>query len=123
MISIFLSLLFLTLGAACNACMDKLSFHFHKSVFNKLDPKFWNPNISWQHAPFVKFTKYRVDAWHLFKSAMIVFICISITIAFKGGVYVHNSFVYNKIVLFLTMGLLWNGAFNLFFNKILSINV
>jgi hypothetical protein len=123
MISIFLSLLFLTLGAACNACMDKLSFHFHKSVFNKLNPNFWDPSVSWKYAKFVPFTKYKIDAWHLFKSAMIVFICISIMIAFKGGVYVDNSFVYNKIVLFLTMGLLWNGAFNLFFNKILSINV
>lgn len=123
MISVFLSLLFFLLAAACNACMDKLSFHFHKSVFNKLNPNFWDPSVSWKYAKFVPFTKYKIDAWHLFKSAMIVFICISIMIAFKGGVYVDNSFVYNKIVLFLTMGLLWNGSFNLFFNKILSKNV
>lgn len=123
MISVFLSLLFFLLAAACNACMDKLSFHFHKSVFNKLNPNFWDPSVSWKYAKFVPFTKYKIDAWHLFKSSMIVFICISIMIAFKGGVYVDNSFVYNKIVLFLTMGLLWNGSFNLFFNKILSKNV
>jgi len=125
MISIFLSLLFFSLAAACNACMDKLSFHFHKSIFNGLNPMFWDPSVSWKHAKFIPYTKYKIDAWHLFKSSMVVFICLAASFAFKGGVYmyVNNPLIANKVVVFTIMGLLWNGAFNLFFNRILSRNV
>jgi hypothetical protein len=125
MISVFLSLLFFLLAAACNACMDKLSFHFHKSIFNNLNPKFWDPSISWKYAKIIPLTKYKIDAWHLFKSGMVIFLCLSIVFAFKGGVhvYVDHTSIVNKLVVFTIMGLLWNGGFNLFFNTILSRNV
>jgi hypothetical protein len=122
MISVFLSLLFFLLAAACNACMDKLSFHFHKSIFNNLNPKFWDPSISWKYAKIIPFTKYKIDAWHLFKSAMVVFICIAWAFAFCFGKSNINNFWF-VLGLIAFAGLIWNITFNLFFNKILSRNV
>ena len=122
MISILLSILFFSLAAACNAVMDKLSFHFHKSVFNGLDPTFWDPSVSWKYAKIIPFTKYKVDAWHLFKSAMIIFICIGLMFAYmNNGIADFN--IRSFIVIFLMLGILWNGVFNLFFNHLLAKNV
>jgi hypothetical protein len=117
-----LTILFFILAAICNACMDKLAWHFHKSVFNKLDPNFWNPNVSWRTAKIIPFTKYKLDAWHLFKSAMIIFICIAWAIAFCYGKSSINNFCF-VLALIAFAGLIWNITFNLFFNKILSRNV
>lgn len=100
--------LLVILAAICNAMMDTLSHHFHASVFSDLNPKFWNPNISYKYAKFFPYTKYRVDAWHLAKSTMIVLLisllaCNVIT------------FWWLDIII---CGLLWNGTFNLFYNKL-----
>ena len=120
MISIIV--LLFVLAAICNACMDKLSFHYHKSIFNKLNPNFWNPAVSWRTAKIIPFTKYKLDAWHLFKSAWVVFVSIALATAF---VYSKNntcnSWLLISIVIFL--GIIWNTTFNLFFNRILSRNV
>jgi hypothetical protein len=105
-----ISLLLICLAAFCNAVMDKLAWHFERSCFNDYDPKFWNPNVSWKYAKFIPFTKYRVDAWHLFKSAMIVLICLAI---------IFYSPMINIWIDFLIFGILWNTVFNIYFNKAL----
>jgi len=97
-------------AAFCNAVMDKLAWHFEKSCFGECNPKFWNPNVSWRYAKFIPFTKYRVDAWHIFKSIMIVSICFSI---------VFYSPIVNVLVDFLIFGVVWNIVFNIYFNKAL----
>lgn len=99
-----LKVIFLILAAVCNALMDTLSHHYSSSIFKYKNPQFWNPNVSWQYAKFLPFTKYRVDAWHLAKSAMIIFLCFAIDFSWKG----------------LILGILWNLTFNCFYNKILK---
>jgi len=103
-----LSLLFLMFAAAFNALMDTLSHHYSSSIFKYKNPTFWNPNVSWQYAPFFPGSKYRVDAWHLAKSAMIFNICFAII--FFNGVWWH----------FFIFGAAWNLTFNLFYNKLLK---
>lgn len=122
MISIFLSILFFSLAAACNAVMDKLSFHFHKSVFNGLDANFWDPSVSWKHAKIIPFTKYKVDAWHLFKSGMVIFICLGFIFAYASNVFADFN-IRSFTVILLMLGVLWNATFNLFFNHLLAKNV
>ena len=103
-----ISYILLALASICNAIMDTLAHHYSSSKFQNLNDKFWNPNISWQYAHYLPFTNYKIDAWHLFKSAMIVFMCASICFA--------NSF---NILDFICLGILWNIIFNLFYNHLL----
>jgi len=50
------------------------------------------------------------DAFHFFKSLMIIFLCLSASCNFKGWYF---------IIVFCVNGLLWNGTFNIFYNHIL----
>jgi hypothetical protein len=102
-----MSYIFLAIAAIFNAIMDTLTHHFSTSVFKNKNEEFWNPNVSWKFATFFPYTKYRVDAWHLAKSAMIVNICLAI-VSFNGNWWE-----------FFILGLLWNFSFNIFYNKIL----
>ena len=66
-----------------DSVLDILDFHFTESYFNKLNPKFWNPEISWQNKwkdlgtgkeKFLGSSTIFVfvtDAWHLAKFLMI----------------------------------------------------
>lgn len=106
------SLVFLALAAMFNALMDSVEYEtaFEKSIFHKLNPKWWCKSISWEYVKFLPFTKYRPDAWHLSKSAMVVCIVLAIV------TYVPIS--ENKLIAFIALGILWNLSFNLFYNHI-----
>ena len=106
-----ISLFFLCLASFFNACMDKLAWHFEKSCFAELDPKFWNPNVSWKFAR--KIFGYKIDAWHLFKSMMII--CIALFV-------LNYNEMFGFWIDFIIFGLVWNGIFNIYFNKILWTN-
>jgi len=103
-----ISYIFLALASICNAIMDTLTHHFSQSIFRNKNGDFWNPNISWRVATYIPYTKYKVDAWHLFKSSMIIFICLAIVFANKLN-----------IVDFVLLGTLWNIVFNIFYNHLL----
>lgn len=106
-----IALLFITLAAICKAVADTLAHHFYVSAFKGLNQSFWNPEVSWHSAPYLPFTKYKVDAWHLFNSAMIVFMC--------AAVVFHQHLLKWWIELLIAGGC-WNLAFNVFYNKILQ---
>lgn len=95
----------LSVAAFFNAVMDKVGdeVHFNQSVFKNLDPKFWSKDVSWQYA--IRIFGYKVDAWHLSKSAMIVCFCVALVIPratkFKWWVEV------------LIAGAIWNIVFNI----------
>ena len=102
--------LFIILAAMMKALADTLAHHFDTSIFKWKDKRFWKPDVSseWAHKIF----SYKVDAWHLSNSAMIVFMIAAITL--------HR---YDKLQLawyyeLVIGGLLWNGIFNTFYNKI-----
>ena len=107
-----ISLIFIILASVCNAIMDNLSHHWSKSKFNKLNPYFWNPELSWKN----KYTlsKYipdtLTDAWHIFKGLMATLICFSIVL--------YTPMINNALdaVIIVIFGIL---TFNLFYNHIL----
>jgi hypothetical protein len=99
----------IVLAAICNSIMDKISHHFSTSIFKNLNQDFWNPNVSWKVAKRIFGWKY--DAWHVFKSTMIVALCLAVVL--------HEPALkwYYEI---LIAGAVWNGTFNLFYNRIFA---
>ncbi len=117
MILLLISLLLFALGAFFNAVMDTLSHHFMISIFKDKDPSFWNPWVSGNVQKFVPGTKYRIDAWHLSKSAMIISLALSAVILI-GGIGGDIQWWW-YLLIFVLQGLVWNGTFNLFYNHLL----
>jgi hypothetical protein len=108
---IFVSLLFLALAAVCNAVMDKSVHHYPISKLKKLNPNFWNGEISWRNKyvngdPKLGRVKWYfgfnkpvqlTDAFHMFKMLMIINICVSIitfdkTLLLGGDNYTFITF-------------------------------
>jgi hypothetical protein len=84
--------------------------NFNKSVFKNLNKAFWCKEISWANAKMI--FSYRLDAWHLSKSAMILCIVGSIlSFEMKHEWWVH----------LISFGLIWNFTFWLFYIKIFRI--
>lgn len=142
MFAYILSLLFLMLASICNSIMDKTSHHFHKSVFKKMkNSNWWNPTESWKlkyvdgivengrvkwNILGFKFNKpvQVTDAWHFFKSLMIIFMCTSIVLMTLSlpftikDIYDCMDYVLNFILHLLITGFIWNKTFTLFYHKI-----
>lgn len=111
-------------AAICNAVMDKIAHHYHRSVFFNMNERFWNPTISWRNKYVdrdvakghrkVWIFKYPValtDAWHLFKSLMLA--------SLMGAVVCYGyANVMWAVLDFLFFGILWVITFNLFYNII-----
>lgn len=125
MISLFL----IIIAAICNAIMDTLFHHYGISIFNKSKSLFWsNPyTTSWLNKYVDRdvkkgLIKYKIlffkiekpaaftDAWHFFKSLMIITIILSI---------VFYKVFFTWYFDFLILGIVWNLVFSLFYNKIL----
>lgn len=123
-----ISLLLVALAAICNALMDTISFHYKQSIFTKFNPQWWDPLISWKNKYIdwdndvrmerqlfignlfsIKYPTFLTDAWHFFKSLMIVLLGFAIVL------YVPVVNIYVDIIL---VGLAWNLTFNVFYNKL-----
>lgn len=96
------------MAAILNAVMDRTgdSVAFNRSIFNHLDPKFWNKEISWQYAK--KVFGWKADCWHIAKSGMII--CLAASLLLDGIKWWE----------FPILGTLWNVTFNTFYNHILK---
>lgn len=118
-------MIFVILAAICNAIMDKISFHYYKSIFVRYKPLFWYPQVSWKNKyingnPMYgrrKFLGFKLhpaftDAWHFFKSGMIIFLVLAIVF--------YNPIV-NIWIDIIIFGALWNIVFVQFFNNILRL--
>lgn len=103
------SYLFIFLAAICNALMDKIEtiISFNTSIFRGLNKGFWC-KVNSANTTFIPLTHYKVDAWHLSKSAMIIFWALAI-------IY-YKPFI--PILDFLVIGSVWNLTFNTFYNHI-----
>lgn len=101
------------LAAIFNACMDTCEddVHFNKSIFKNLDPTFFCKSVSWQYAKTL--LGYRFDFWHLCKSAMIICLVGAIIVFILH----HQWWVH-----FISLGIIWNSTFTLFYHKILRKN-
>lgn len=116
MVYILISLCVISSGIF-SAIMDKINFHFERSVFSKRSSSFWNPLESWKNkwkkddytkerfpgssTIFVGFT----DAWHLFKTLSKVSLMVA-------------SFLCGSWWLLLICYIIHSMVFELFFRRI-----
>ncbi len=107
-----MSALLVILAAIFNACMDRIEtiISFNDSVFSKYNPLWWSKAQSADVVNKVPFTNYKPDFWHLCKSGMI---CSLLAIPF-----VYQE-VFNPIVDYIFLGVLYNVTFEQFYAKIL----
>ncbi len=84
-----LGYLLIILAGISEAVMDKVQFHYNKSIFSKLNGLFWDPSISWKNKwkSDLKTERFKgssnifvftTDAWHLFKFLRNLFLFIGI---------------------------------------------
>lgn len=96
----------LFIAAVCKALADTLADHFDTSIFKNKRHQFWDKAISSDHAKRV--FNYKIDAWHLANSLMIV--------AFITGIYFKPPYEWYYFI--PAAGTLFNMVFNTFYNKI-----
>ena len=78
---IVLAIICTLIAAVANAIMDKLQFHYKRSVFLRFDPQWWNPAISWKNKyrdrnpgagprfpGATTWLSWATDAWHFFQT-------------------------------------------------------
>ena len=131
MILIILAVKCWILASVCNAVMDVLAFKYRKSIFSKLNPKFWNPNKSYKNkyknndekngpAFFgsTTFLVFTTDAWHLFQFLSNSLIVLSIILVCN---YFFNFSWWNNIIIFICLKLLWGVFFDIFYEKLFRI--
>lgn len=99
-----ISIILFSLAAFFNACMDAFeNENFFESIFRNKNQRFWYKRESWKWAK--KIGGYKLDAWHISKSCMIICICFAIFPNWKGFI----------------LGIVWNIIFVLFYHKIFKI--
>jgi hypothetical protein len=120
------------LAAICNAVMDICSHKYHQSIFYwkfNLNDQWWDAETSWRNkyinrTPSLGRRKIKVgylefnlhpaftDAWHFFKSLMIIFLFLAIAIC-------PAESIKESIFVFVVGGIIYNTTFSLFYKKIL----
>jgi len=114
-----ISLLLVAVAAFFNAVMNKLCWHFERSLFAGLNAKWWNPNVSWAYVKFVTFTMYRADAWHLSKTIMLCCLC-AVVVCYRPIITCFKVYWLNIISDFMLFSTIWCTVFNLCFNRLLA---
>ena len=113
----------------CEGVMDKLQFHYHKSIFvNFPNTLFWNPADSWKNKykngnpvngeKFLFSTSFLVsltDGWHLFK--LIRTFLLFISLVFIG--YLGDDL--SSLIMYLIIArTLYGIGFYVSYNKLLK---
>lgn len=106
-----ISLYLVVLAAIFKSISDTLDDHFEVSKFGKLNPKWWNPAVSWQHVKFLPLTHYRADAWHLANSGMILSFALAIVFYQQ---WIPGHWWYD----FIAFGFVYNITFELLYSKV-----
>lgn len=111
-----ISAIMIFLAAFFNAVMDAVENkpNFDESILRNLPRQFWLKEESWKYVK--KILGYRPDAWHLSKSLMLI--------CFAGAVIFFDMPVkkWQDVALYLiVIGIIWNGAFWLFYNVIFKV--
>lgn len=112
------ALICVAFAAICSAITDTLLFKFSVSVFKGLDPKWWNPMVSWMYkSGFIVFA----DSFHFFKSFMLFFggaaFLFTYSVGVKVGKHTEASWL-DYVVLTIILALDWNLVFNLTYKVI-----
>ena len=111
-------LLLVSLSAISESIMDKIQFHYDKSIFSneKYNQLFWNPTESWKNKwkEDLKTEKFlgsstifvfTTDAWHLFKFFKNTFLFIGLPLLCLGGVNIILSVIIARVLYGLTFTL------------------
>lgn len=119
-----LGFLLITFAAVSESIMDKIQFHYDKSIFknSKYNQLFWNPIESWKNKwkEDLKTEKFigsstlfvfTTDAWHLFKFFRNTSLFIGLPLVAIGDMNVILSVVIGRVLYGLT--------FTLCFDKLL----
>lgn len=129
-LALILAFFFWIFAAICNAIMDTITYHWYKSIFNnsKFKAIWWNPEVSWKNKyvdtdpnkPIRKiifglFDRPFTDAWHTFKSLMIVFITLAMVFLAYSCI-IYKPLIWHYFILFIIIGTIWNLIFNKFYN-------
>ena len=134
------SVLFIIIAGASEAVMDKVQFHYNKSIFwneEKYKQNFWDPTRSWvnkykQGSTYepkfwgsTTFFVFTTDAWHLFKFFKNTSIFISMGTSMYASTFISQEFDLSNILailLFIIIGRSFYGlSFNLCFDKFLKL--
>ncbi len=106
-----ISLIFVALAAIANAFMDATeNENFFESILAKKKQSFWYKRESWKNS--ARIFGYKVDAWHLFKSAMVILMALAIVFHQPIVSWWADGLIY---------GIAWNIFFVLFYHKILKV--
>lgn len=130
-------LIFIALSAICNSGMDILREKYKGSIFEKypkiFKPSYWG-DLSWKNQYIdnqeykgkkkfykIPLTSIFINAWHLLKSLMIVFISFAmISTIIISNIFANTPLNVWYIVGYLVcIGLSWNVPFNFFCKKVL----
>ena len=125
-----ITIILIMIASICNAIQDILAHHHSISIFGKYKKGFWSDATqeSWKEKYIdwdggnrnrkkwifglfnlpVQFT----DAWHLFKSLMVVLFVLAIVL--------YKPF-FGILIDFFVLGAIWNLEFLSFYNKILVV--
>lgn len=120
-----LGLLFVAASSIAEAIMDKIQFHYDKSIFSqdKYKQTFWNPTKSWVNkwkddsAKEEKFLGsssifvFTTDAWHLFKFFRNTFLFIGLPLLSFGSMNIILAAILARII--------YGLVFTIYFNKLL----
>lgn len=130
-----ISTILIILAAICNAVMDKLDFHYGRSIFKDLNPQYWNMRgESWKNKwkngdPkqgerfFLSSTVlvFLTDAFHLFKTLQLTFFQLAIISVFFFGLPVFHENMWLLILInFAIYKIIYGVIFTLFFNYIFN---
>lgn len=124
--------------AICNAVMNTISHHYSSSIFTtyyqQFPASYWDPYYSWRNKYIDRDPKngrvklfwiinkpvQLTDAWHLFKSIMIVSMITAIVLGNTlPEICIFKEQWMNIGVWILILGTLWNLTFSLFYKIIL----
>lgn len=126
----------ISLAGLSNAAMDKMQFHYSKSIFPKdqdlllgKSEQFWNPTLSWRNkykdndpTKGMKFPMstgalvFLTDGWHLMQFFMLTFFQLAVTIPLIRLWKLNRWYA---ILAVLPAKFLFSAVFVLFFHRLL----
>lgn len=117
-----ISLLCIFIASFFNAIMDACENapNFNESIFKDKPRRFWLKTVSWEYAK--KIFGYKLDAWHLSKTFMIIFICAAIYLEqFSNQIWHTKNTFLNIGIDVIIAGVIWNLSFTLFYHHIFKV--
>lgn len=129
---VIFTLLMLMFAASLNAVMDKLQFHYEKSIFASMESyqQWFNPHLSWRNKYLHGDPKQgdafplsstalvaTTDAWHFAKSLWIDCILLAIIAPFTGRVRLRW---WAWLLVFVGAKILYGVVFEVFFAHVFA---